>query len=236
MSFSLTGPYERLETHLVRNFSKYANDMVATTHLGLVLGPGGNSMWNWLFIGCHHGLPTLILDWTYSLYVALHFATHELQYETAPVDGVIWCVNLKKAHALLSDPLQAALNSSISEMFTFEMMAQVATDLGALNQYAGDSDSSTNFVLFVEPPSLDEHIINQFSLLSMMSSTTAMLDEWLDAYSYLCYKIILPAKIKWEVRDKLDQANINERLLYQGLDGLCRWLRRYYGLRTMPFS
>jgi hypothetical protein len=41
-------------------------------------------------------------------------------------------------------------------------------------------------------------------------------------------KIIVPAEIKWEVRDKLDQANITERTLFPGLDGLSRWLRRNY--------
>ena len=31
----------------------------------------------------------------------------------------------------------------------------------------------------------------------------------------------------WEVRDKLDQANINERMLFPGLDGRSDWLERH---------
>jgi hypothetical protein len=94
------------------------------------------------------------------------------------------------------------------------------------------------FVVFVEPPTVDTRILNQLSLFSLMSTPTATLDDWLHEHPELWRRVVVPARLKWEIRDKLDQANINERVLFPGLDGISRWLARYYtptgGQRTLP--
>jgi hypothetical protein len=50
------------------------------------------------------------------------------------------------------------------------------------------------------------------------------------------HRVTVPARLKGEVGDKLDQANINERTLFPGLEGLSHWLARYYLPRDTPAS
>src|SRR5207247_3295814 len=97
---------------------------------------------------------------------------------------------------------------------------------------AFDSLAREPFVVFIEPPSLDTRILNQFALFSLMADAGASLEGWLDAHPDLRRRVIIPAELKWEVRDMLDQPNIKERTLFPGLDGRRRWLARYYTLNS----
>ena len=200
----------RLELALLRNFRKYAHGEVS----------GTDSIWNWLALGQHRGLPTRLLDWTYSPLVALHFATDDPA--TFDSDGVVWCVNFIEANKRLPARLRRTLEHEGSDTFTVEMLESF-TSLKAFDALRRDP-----FVVFIEPPAIDRRIMNQLALFSLMSSPTAQLDTWLERHPKLCRKVRVPASVKWEIRDKLDQANINERVLFPGLDGLSRWLARYY--------
>jgi hypothetical protein len=201
----------KLEGHLLRNFRKYARAGAAA----------GNSIWNWLALAAHHGLPTRLLDWTYSPFVALHFATMDLsQYA---YDAAIWCVNHGETNRRLPMKLRSELDCEGSNVFSVEMLSNVASSLGELEALSHDP-----FVVFLEPPSLDERIVNQFALFSLMSTPEQPLDRWFAQHPDVSRKIVIPAEMKWEVRDKLDQAGITERVLFPGLDGLSAWLTRYY--------
>jgi hypothetical protein len=134
----------------------------------------------------------------------------------------VWCVNFVEANKLLPKRLQRVLQEEASDTFTVEMLSAFKT----LRQF--DALALEPFVVFLEPPAVDRRILNQFALFSLMSDPAATFDEWLGHHQDLCRKVVVPAELKWEVRDQLDQANINERVLFPGLDGLSRWLARYY--------
>jgi hypothetical protein len=207
----LGGPYQQLERHLMRNFMKYAHRDVVER----------DSYWHWLSVAQHHGLPTRLLDWTHSPFVAMHFATANT--EKFDCDGVIWCINYERCHTLLPNSMRESLENEGANTFTTELLAQAVPSLDQLDDMSKDP-----FLLFFEPPSMDDRIVNQFALFSLMSNASQGLDSWIRRHPDLCRKIIIPAELKWEIRDKLDQCNVTERVLFPGLDGLTRWLYRHY--------
>lgn len=229
-SLQRLGPhYAGVEGHLIRNFRKYAH----------LRAKAGKSIFQWLALAQHHGLPTRLLDWSLSPIVAAHFATANI--EKFDTDGAIWCININEAHQSLPQNLKTILRDDGALVFHIDIVKKYKT-LGELDKLSPDP-----FLMFFEPPSLDERITNQFALFSLMSNSKAILSDWLRLQQnpVLFHKIIIPAQLKWEIRDKLDNSNINERVLFPGLDGLSQWLKRFYsssglentrGPNTQPLS
>jgi hypothetical protein len=206
-----------LEEPLLRTFRKYAHRT----------GGLDDSIWSWMAVAQHHGLPTRLLDWTFSPYVALHFMTENA--EKFEKDGVVWMVDFAKAKQKLPKKLRGILDEEEASVFTAEMLGRAARSVKELDALGGE------WLAFLEPASLDDRIVNQYALFSLMPTARCVaLERWLDAQTDLARRVVVPASLKWEVRDKLDQANVTERVLYPGLDGLTRWLTRYYTPREDP--
>ena len=208
----LGGHHAAVERPLLRNFRKYAE-------------PGSipsDSPWVQLAVAQHHGLPTRLLDWTVSPRVALHFATFEER--NFDRDGAIWCVDVPEARKFLPDELRQILDRESAFLFSVELLESIRglDDFDKLGR-------ERPFVLFFEPPSLDARIVNQGAVMSVMSGPSLDLQDFLVHHPSVYRKIVIPKEIKWEIRDKLDQDNITERMLFPGLDGLSKWLTRYYG-------
>lgn len=207
---------ENVERPALRAFGKYAS----------AGSFAASSEWERLSIAQHNGLPTRCLDWTASPLIAAHFATVEREHFKK--DGVIWCVQAETVREhLLSAKMMETLGREKAFVFDISMLKSYWPTLDVFDNTEGDH------LLFFEPPSIDNRIHNQFGLLSVMNGPTKSHERYLKKglakHRGLVRRIIITSDAKPEIRDKLDQNNITERMLFPGLPGLCDWLRRYYG-------
>lgn len=200
---------------MIRNFKKYASLEIHNP----------NNFWEVVSLGQHHFLPTRLMDWTLSPFVALHFATED--YSKYDRDGAIWCVDFIKCREFLPVKLKQALIDDNANGFSVDLLNRHVKDYSELSLLEEELDKKP-FLLFFEPPSIDARIVNQYAWFSVLSNPTTTVSEWIESHPDIVYKMIIPAKKKMEFRDKLDQINMSERYIYPGLDGLCQWLARHY--------
>lgn len=208
-----------IEESILRNFTKYA----ATEDPKLI-----ESVWRQLIIGQHHGLPTRLLDWTYSPLIGLHFATSGEDLSCMDQhDGVLWKIDIEEINSLLPFGYKKVLALEKAYLFTVDMLKGLVNDL---NKY--DNDMDGNSMVLLEPPSIDQRIINQYSYFAIIPRKVQNIEAFFRDNTTNTVKYIIDRKLRWQIRDILDQMNINERVIYPGLDGLSAWLRRHYYVKS----
>lgn len=219
-----------IELAILRNFVKYAalEDPALKT-----------SIWRQMIVGQHHGLPSRLLDWTYSVLIALHFATSgENLDDMSKNAAVLWQIDILEMNKRLPKNYQTTLKNESAFLMTVDMMDSLTrggNTYDILNRY--DSDMGTASMVFLEPPSIDQRIIGQYSYFSIIPSRIENLQDDTGIETFLdetqnTVKYIISTDLKWRIRDMLDQMNINERILFPGLDGITSWMKRHYYVRS----
>lgn len=215
ISRACKGRQAALEPAILRNFSKYASIEDPTL---------AGSVWKQMIVGQHHGLSTRLLDWTHSPLVALHFAETEGDLQMlSQRDCVVWRIDARDLNRNLPDAYKAELAKEQTFLFSVESLSNVA---GTIEQY--DADMNGTAFALLEPPSVDQRIINQYSFFSVIPSNMQSIHTFLDEHTENTIRYIIRKDIRWDLRDMLDQYNMNERVIYPGLDGIAKWVSRHY--------
>ena len=193
----------------------------------------------WLSLMQHYGARTRMLDFSYSIYVALFMALDESYSDKSAV----WAINksvLEKA--VVEKYKKEKGQNSVSQSDLEDYIYREATD--AINR---GFDKYSEALLFATRPHMSNERINrQQGLFIIPSIVSREFDEILKSYydatltlewpvdnvvdasrtwgpdSVAVMKILVPLKLKYSILNALDQMNITPETMYPGLDGLAR--------------
>ncbi|MEP6687961.1 MAG: FRG domain-containing protein [Gemmatimonadales bacterium] len=200
-----------LEEYILRSFIRYSRPYFPTPPL---------NDWEVLIAAQHHGLPTRLLDWTYSPLVAAHFATVDPAMTS---DRAVWRLDWKAVHRRFQLPDLALLTQDLEGILGGDRPFTPS----ALFAMKGDVRP---FACMIEPPSLDARIVAQSATFTLCADKRQPFDRFLDQHDLgdALTKLVIPAKESGRIRDQLDLVSVDERRLFPDLDGVAAHLRRYY--------
>ena len=202
-----------LEEHVLRNFIRYSRPYLGTEPV---------NDWEHLVSAQHHGVPTRLLDWTYSPLVAAFFATRT-EGGADESERAVWRLDWKSLHEKFGFPGLSLLIKDLDDLFGKEGHF---TPWTLMRQGA-----RRDFACLLEPPSLDQRIVAQAAVFTLCSDKTQSFDAFLNDHGLAAAltKYIIPAAEVGRLRDQLDLVGVDERRLFPDLDGVAAAIRRYYG-------
>lgn len=195
----------------------------------------------WLSLMQHYGAPTRMLDFSYSMYIALFMAIDGSSYSQSAIWAINKCVlNDKLVKTYCAENKTNVVAHSVLDAYIYNQ-AQTAINKSTTG------NRETNLYI-IKPRMPNERINRQQGLFIIPSSVEVgfeeILKDYYDEHYYLemdfdnviklsidyhysqqsvsVLKINIPKVLKYNISNALRQMNITSETMYPGLDGLAR--------------
>jgi hypothetical protein len=184
--------------------------------------PPDDDLGSWFALMQHHGVPTRLLDWTNSPYVAMYFAL-EQEPEREEKRSAIWAIDLDWLERKERELFQSEVAKSVSD----DANSRVAY----LNSLLGHKEKQG--IIRIDPPKTNERMAAQQGLFLCNLYHEAMFNLMLITMIIHPGPPDLPVVRKLEVErnhritflKNLRAMNIHRASLFPGLDGFGQSLR-----------
>ncbi len=193
---------ERMEQQMVEEFRRSAGRLGEASTVQNFEDPI-----SWLFVMQHYGVPTRLLDWSRSPYVALYFAVRDAW----EADGALWCfyeTALSEDHKNIGSNGEAVLPKHIRDWEHFFFCR----------------DTSPH-VYVVDAPVCTDRMLAQQGSFTMCRNHLSGHGEGIGQSckgDKRCCKIVISSKCKEEIFIHLKLMNVSSENLFPGIDGVGR--------------
>lgn len=216
---------------------QFANNWTSSNNLGTGSGRDAENNWERLFFMQHHGLPTRLLDWSESPFIALYFAVNSATGDDTgqyPEDAALW----------VFDPF--GWNNFLHPNTGGEIGVFTPSSGSPLKHYVPISDPRRNLSSMLEPPVAlygthnSQRIVSQRGVFTVHGSNTDPLEQTYErhirtipspAASFpdgLLVKLRIPRQKIDRLKTALVEVGITDSVVYPDLDGLAKETKRFF--------
>lgn len=226
--------YSASEWEILAHFKKEA--------CGFLTNISQNDDFTWLQYAQHYGVPTRLLDFTSNPLVAMYFCCQS----ESKNDGAIWIINaLNFDRWSTSEPFCTDLGPDYTREASIHSVLREMRDEFDYDALLNEPRPQKQYPFAFIPPYIDQRMSAQSSRFMLWGHDHSALESlageknWMELLpdgvklsmandNRFIAKIIIPANCKHDIVRELAFLNINEKSIFPGLDGLGRYLNKYY--------
>lgn len=188
--------------------------------------PSKKSYFEWLSLMQHHGAPTRLLDFTYSINVATYFAV-----EKAKGDCAVWSIDARWA---VEKSMEKYRDKKIKVLFKEPIDEKREAAFGKLLP-----NNKKELIIPINPFRLNERLTLQKGVFMCLGNVKKSFEDnlrSLKGYETKVKKLIIPKKLRKTAIKQLYNIPVTRATLFPGLDGFAQSLSVYPPVLLMEGS